>query len=76
MNLVIKCPKSGCPDDPLCWIWNKCKHTVFLSDEADVRRLFNTFSYGALTAISTTSLLRLVLNARTKIMEQNMINLI
>ena len=62
MRLSIKCPKSSCSDKPREWDWKECSHPVFLSDEADVRRLLNTFSCGAMPAISTTLLQTLVLN--------------
>ena len=78
MQLVIKCPKSGCGDTAMKWSWEYCGHSTLLSDDGDVRRLFNTFSCAAINAdpISLTSLLTLVLNVQAQNMEQNMRNIL
>jgi hypothetical protein len=76
VRLEVNCPKPGCGSEPLKWQWEGCKHPSMLDDEGDVRRLFNTFSYGALIALSGTSSVKLVLSVRATLMEQNMRNIL
>jgi hypothetical protein len=72
VQLVIKCPKSGCGDTPLRWQWARCSHSSLLDDDGDVRRFVNTSRYGALPVTSITSLQKLALIVGAPIMEQNM----
>lgn len=76
VRLEVQCPKPGCGTEPLKWVWERCEHPSMLDDEGDVRRLFKTFSYGVLHAVSGASLVRLVLNVRPTLMEQNMRNIL